>query len=394
VDGEAERRRGLAVVAAALVGPRRGVAVAGIGFVALKAVPGAAVLAGPVLGGVTARDPSDLIALLVLPIVLFALDGPAPTLTASRVAGGAAVLPVLGASVALFATTATSCSPRPTVERLVERDGIVYAEVVDGWAESTWATTDDGGKSWTEADRAPTGVSQRDDTAYEDRPAGPDRACADDGTCFRLRNRRTIQATPPGGTPTDEFTLTDAQFAAISNECAGAQDGVLTSVAAPDGPSQPTAASLGAHGVVVRQPDGSWERVGVLGAHPPTAPPPAWVSVGGLLFGPVVAAGVWLFARNRWPAWRAAVGVALVGWACTVVLAGAVAFMTDPDAHLEVRAAIPIGFVATLVATVAVGRSQRFARRTRAPHLDWMPPPPDPPAGTASWSGRLTARRR
>lgn len=56
----------VAVVAAVVVGPRKGLLGTAVGFSLLKTVPGAAELASPFLGGVTSRDPSDLLALIVL----------------------------------------------------------------------------------------------------------------------------------------------------------------------------------------------------------------------------------------------------------------------------------------------------------------------------------------
>ena len=73
-----------AVVAAVVVGPAGGVAFAALGFAALKSVPGVAEAMAPALGGVTARDRSDLLALAVL------VPGvpPAPLASATRPAAG------------------------------------------------------------------------------------------------------------------------------------------------------------------------------------------------------------------------------------------------------------------------------------------------------------------
>jgi hypothetical protein len=76
---------GLAVVAtlaAVLLGPGPGVAVAAAGFAALKTVPGVAEAARPLLGGVTLRDAGDLVALAVLPPLAWLLrstPSPSPT---------------------------------------------------------------------------------------------------------------------------------------------------------------------------------------------------------------------------------------------------------------------------------------------------------------------------
>ncbi len=71
VTGKLSDLAGLVVVAtltSVLVGARWGTVSAGLGFIALKTIPGVAELAAPLLGGgVTLRDASDLIALAVLP---------------------------------------------------------------------------------------------------------------------------------------------------------------------------------------------------------------------------------------------------------------------------------------------------------------------------------------
>lgn len=393
--GKASDVAGLAVVAvlaAVVVGVPRGVALAAVGFVALKTVPGVAEVAAPVLGGRTLRDATDLLALVVLIPVGWALHRSArvgssnprtmPDVWARRpvpaqAARGAVVLPIIGAVVAMFATTATSCSPRPAVDRLVVEDGIVYADVTRGYGEQRWARTDDGGRTWVAVDLGPEGARPSADDPSEDDPAGPLRACGADGTCFRLRDQRVIEVTSPGGETTDEFVLTSEQFDAISTGCAGAQRGVLASVAAPtDG--GPAMASLGAGGVVVRQADGGWERVAVLGAHPPPPDPPGVLGFGTLVFGPVLAGAIWLLARKRWPSWRAAIGVALGGWGGSIVLSGAVEFLSDPDRHLGIAFVLPLGCVLTLVAAIVVGRNPRFAPQ-KPQQADPPLPPPDVP---------------
>ncbi|MBX3287470.1 MAG: hypothetical protein KF703_19135 [Actinobacteria bacterium] len=122
-------------------------ALAGFGFVALKVLPGVAEAAAPVLGGVTLRDASDLLALVVLVptwAVLRSWEGPAPVVverhapdrrerglgTAHSQRGWQGVravlatgLPLLGAVVATFTATATSCGPDPAVTQVVAVDG-------------------------------------------------------------------------------------------------------------------------------------------------------------------------------------------------------------------------------------------------------------------------------
>jgi len=388
---------GLLVVALLLSVPMgsEGLVVAGAGFVALKTVPGVAEVAAPLLGGVTRRDATDLIAIGVLVpagVLMHRSGRPAVDHRSARrtrpighagpapAARGLAVLPVLGAVVAVFATTATACGPRPAVDRLVVVDGVVYAEVVFGAGPSQWASTDDG-TTWTKAPQPPGGVRSFRGDPYEAKAAGPLRACGSDGTCFRLRDQRVIEVTSPDGNTVEELRLSEEQLDKISTGCAGAQRGVLTSLAPPTVPGRPAMASLGAHGVVVRQDDGHWARVDVLGAHPPAPQPPAGLLLGLLVFGPPLALGIWAFARDRWPSWRAAVGVALGGWLATLSVAGTVGFFSGEDGNAGWWVAV-LGCCVVPVAAIMVARSTRFApRRPPPPSWEMLPPPPDPPGG-------------
>lgn len=70
VTGKLSDVAGVAMVAilltAAVARPSIGFAVTAVSVTLLKTVPAVAVMAAPVLGGVTLTDPTDLIALLVL----------------------------------------------------------------------------------------------------------------------------------------------------------------------------------------------------------------------------------------------------------------------------------------------------------------------------------------
>lgn len=183
----------VAAIAAAVLGRTSGLVAVGLGFTLLKTVPGVAELAAPILGGVTRRDPLDLVALLVLVPVWFALGDRSPqddqppgrhpdrdpadsepgrstsdrrprtSGPVLRRAAGTA-LPILGACAALVVTTATSCSPEPAVIRVVAVGDTAYAYVDGGFDEDGWARSDDGGRSWRDS-AAPPGVDP-------DAPAG------------------------------------------------------------------------------------------------------------------------------------------------------------------------------------------------------------------------------
>jgi hypothetical protein len=265
---------GLAVagtVAAVLLGPRRGVVVAGAGFVALKLVPGVAEAARPLLGGVTLRDASDVVALAVLPPLAWLLlrrpHGLRPTARGRR---AAAVLPLIGGVGAVLTATATSCAPEAAVTAIAVDAETIYAFVETGGDTARWAVSPDGGESWT-AGGPPRGdhpSPQRPSAYANPEAAGPFEACASDGTCYRLRHRRAVERRAPGGGWTEDERLSDDEFHAISTGCPPRQQGVLTSIGVADQPGggHIVVASLGAHGVLVRQADGTWvQRVAVLG---------------------------------------------------------------------------------------------------------------------------------
>ena len=76
VTGKLSDFAGLVIVATLLSivsGPTAGTMLTGVAFVGLKTVPGVAEAASPLLGGTTLRDATDLIAIVVLPLVWRAL---------------------------------------------------------------------------------------------------------------------------------------------------------------------------------------------------------------------------------------------------------------------------------------------------------------------------------
>jgi hypothetical protein len=247
-----------AVVAAVVVGPAGGVGSAALGFAALKSVPGVAEAMAPVLGGVTARDRSDLLALAVLVPVFLLLRPPPPP--GGRRAGLAAVLPLAGATAAVLAGTATSCAADPAVIEVAARGPDLYARVDHG-PSTEWVVTDDDGRTWV-ASEGPPGLDPdrgRGDALTDPGPLGSQEACDGDGTCYRLRDRRVVETRDaPGGDWAEEYRLTDAEFRAIDTGCSGGQRGVLGSLAVTGGGL--AVASLGADGLLVRGTDGDWAR--------------------------------------------------------------------------------------------------------------------------------------
>lgn len=368
---------------AVLVGPNRGLPLAALGFVALKSIPHVAELVAPALGGVTARDTTDLLAVTALLPLWFLLQRPQPQSDeppkhAGRVRGVerlrrgfAAALPIAGAVIAVGTATATSCAPSPAVTLVRVQDGVLVASVSEGWGDPDWARSDDGGFTWSRTSEPSTATPTTLEVLRDPGPTGSLDACASDGTCWRIHDQRSIERRPPGGEWTEEFRLSDSDFDAISTGCTDPHVGVLSSIAVLDsGSGSEVAASLGADGVVARDSSGSWSRHGVLSAAPARANDVETNARWSLLFfGPVVALLVGTVGRRWLPSWRTALAVIGVGWLATIMAAGALSFLagSDNDSSMVGRVAVA-GMAVTSIATVVVGRRKRG--------LSSLPPPP------------------
>ena len=398
---------------AVVLGARRGLVVAGFGFTVLKAVPGVAEAAALVLGGVTARDRSDLLALGVLvPLGLMlrssrgstaAPVGPVGPALLRRVSGFrraslgvSTAAPLMGALAAVVTATATSCAPDPAVTRVVGQGSDLYAFIDRDYQDGIWARSTDGGQTWDRSGE-PDGAGPADargDAGGRPRP-GPPRACGADGACYRVRGQRVVERRSPGGGWTEEFVLSEAEFDDVSGVCIGGDAGVLASMAVAEGGGardtegagdNPVVASLGAGGVLVRTTSGTWERTRVLSV----PPAPATSLERGLskfmpAFGLVLAAGVWLVGRRRWPSWPMGLAVVAAGWGISVAAGGALGFALEPafDPMRFIGWLTLGGAVVTSVVAVAVARRPRRPL-TPPPHIAYRvplptPPPPTPP---------------
>lgn len=127
---------GVAVVgtlASVALGRSWGTILTGAGFAALKTVPGVAEAVAPLLGGgVTLRDATDLVALIVLP-VLWTVLGRTPDSARSR-RGWA----VFGLVAGVLATTATSAPPPTGIVNVAFVDGAFYARIHFEHGGSRW----------------------------------------------------------------------------------------------------------------------------------------------------------------------------------------------------------------------------------------------------------------
>ncbi|MCL1839315.1 MAG: hypothetical protein FWG47_08430 [Propionibacteriaceae bacterium] len=163
ITGKLSDFAGLVVVAtlvSVLAGRSVGIVLAGAGFAALKTVPGVAETVAPLLGGVTLRDTTDLIALGILPVLWLGL-GLRREENTSRMRRCWQALGLIGA---VFATTATSYVP-PTIDALGVEAGVFYAQLSSDDGIPRWVASTDGGATWTRtSDRKPisSGASNQD----------------------------------------------------------------------------------------------------------------------------------------------------------------------------------------------------------------------------------------
>lgn len=183
VTGKLSDFAGLVVVgtlASVLLGHRWGTVLAGLAFVSLKTVPGVAEAVAPLLGGVTQRDASDLVALLMLIPLWLLLSRKRPgDARRSRRAWQA-----IGLVLAVLATTATSKVDPPTEDYLSSvgwaRDGYFYAlvhSVADN--EARYLRSGDGGMTWTPTTEPSRLYAKRsEEQVWQD--------CANDGVCYRV----------------------------------------------------------------------------------------------------------------------------------------------------------------------------------------------------------------
>ena len=305
----------------ATISGRRDVAVGGtaLGFTALKLSPAVAVLAAPVLGGVTRTDPTDLVGLVALVPTWFVLGPPSdpavdstappPTRPQARPLGPARSVGLVAVSLlTVFSVTATSCDDeRLGFHGLVVTDDGVIAQLGDDRTEpsASWFS-DDGGRSWqptSASDLALEGGGGLDPAAPRPgRTVQETEVCLDDGRCFRAMEGDRIEERVDGEWQTS-FRFTDEQVARIERRgdgCSGTGDvshlyAALAAVDTSDGASaengnadQTVVATMGPQGVLRIDPaTGAWQRIGIGRHQPISLFGPRWLFW--LTFSPILA---------------------------------------------------------------------------------------------------------
>jgi hypothetical protein len=363
-----------------------------VAFTALKLIPGVAELATPMLGGVTRRDPTDLLAILVLVLLVRWMKRAIATGSADRRIERAAVLiRALGLVCAVVATSATSCETVDYVHDVVADDGVVWAKYSPEYAplieptESTprvstqtststtyvpsplWVSSTDGGRTWSASGAPPEDLKR------------PDQTCLDSGLCFRLLPGEAVQQARIGEPWTTSFTFTaeEAKRLKYSFSACGASRPFESLAIVGSGDDQTVVVAMSTQGALVRDPPGMWQRVTVLDIIPPDFGPPVWHA--SLLASPLVlllASPAFLITRLKKRRGGVAAIVSATSGLTLSLVASALIFG-------DARAAGPVIASVSLVTFVAscVVASRRTRERPSPGSWGWPPPQPENRAG-------------
>lgn len=365
----------LVTVLACVVATRRWAAAAVVGalFALLKTVPGAGAIAAPFLGGVTLRDPTDLVALVALwPAVVVA--GSVPPSPAPR--WNHRVLPALSLAACAMTMTATSCDEPAFYQVATAGDQVLYL-----WGSESGARSLDGGRTWR-LGYSPSGVA-------ETRPPAAEEACTDDGHCFRVRRGAFVEERPPQGKWSRTFEITETQRRnaelnheglrvpnplAVMSACGGTESilaGAFSSVTVVDVDGvDHVVVSMGRQGVLHKEVRGDWERLPVGPYRPISFEEPPWLTLlkaasGLATLGSVVLLALWWRRRSlrASAAWAgASTALALVAFLLTLpmLLAGV------PIAEIVFVLAVALTAASTYALLWSRGVPDRERDRARA----------------------------
>lgn len=364
-----------ALLLSVLLGRRLGLTSTAVGFAALKLVPGVAELAAPLLGGVTRRDPTDLVGLLGLGAAAFA--------TRRRLVVPRALALAVG-GLAVLAVTATSAAPSWEVQLLGYGPAGVYARTYDAVMVSTdgvrWSDVGNLPASGVHPPATATGTTPPTDLPSAAGPS-PHEVCLPERICYRVApTRDRIERRVGDGAWTTDLQVTAdmvrERFAVPSYQPDQGTHSLWSVVAARRGGTDLVVADFGLRGVLVRGPDGTWVRHGVGVAPPLAASGVQTLLATSLLF----VVPMWLIGLmvlvgrvGRIVVGCIAVGVAVLSLPGVAVLA----FLNEGDglAKTGAVAAVPTWLVAILSLWLV-----RRVRRDRQPVPD-DPYPTVPPLG-------------
>ncbi len=261
VTGKLSDVAGVSMVAvlltAAFARPSIGFGVTATSFALLKTVPLVAILAAPVLGGVTRTDSTDLVALVVLvPLWRWVERSGARPVGLGRSWLIAVQLVAVGSAV--FTTTATGCGEEG-VSAIAVDQGVVAAV-------GAGATSTDGGRTWRSA-RGGGSLSRE-----------PRVSCVD-GLCVEVDYGSVVERR---GGETTMLLDVEAQLAQLERldppGCPASPFGGVAVVDVADG--RHVVVAMGWLGTLHRGPDEAWEwvAVGGLGVQDTDATPIRWAS--------------------------------------------------------------------------------------------------------------------
>jgi hypothetical protein len=390
VTGKVSDFCGVAVVAILLAALTRRPVLAGwltgVGFAALKIVPAVATAARPVLGGVTSNDRTDLVALVVLPPLVYWMRFLRPNATDIR---GTAAARAIALSLCVLAVTATS-QQQPSLIGDFTVDGTSirarYADA-DYWQRDfnqvppnatpeLLVISNDGGRTWVTESTRPVPIVA---------PPRLQSVCLASSECFRVVSN-AVESQTGSGPWTTSFAFSPEQLRRLE---VGVNGGVrpeqwFSEIATvrlnnnnPDDGDYVVVA-MGSEGVLVRLPNGSWQRTSVVGNSPTPIGGPRWLS--GLLLSPfallIVTVGVVVIRRPKSLLTKGALVASLVfAIALSIATGASLISVFDPRTSGVVLAAV---CVATLFVTVpmwVVGRQ----REKKAPSHTDIPWPSIPP---------------
>jgi hypothetical protein len=249
----------VAIVLSVIVGRRPAIIASAVGFAALKAVPGVNELASPLLGGTTLTDRTDLLALAALAPTYWWLGR--QHLSASRETpdwkrSPIVLLPVLAA--ATLSTTATSCAQPEGVVALAYESDRLYAGIGERFegpdsAISTWAISEDGGRSWREASDEP----------WPDATWSSEEFCDDSGTCWHTMHERHLTKCDSTGGCERVFTAAQSPASSDSDGCMGGAR-FSSVIVLPEGESPNVIVAMGSNGIAVADDNGTFRARAVL----------------------------------------------------------------------------------------------------------------------------------
>jgi hypothetical protein len=229
--------------------PRLSVMSTAVAFAALKTVPGVAELAAPILGGLTRRDPMDVMAIAVLPFVLNWLTRRVErqSLSAQK------VLSLTTLVLSVFAIGATMCDGPSGVQSFTVRGSSVWTPVSkENETDSGWVRSDDGGATFVAAE-APPGQSVEPPPLFNT-------ACLSNGVCIRGLENDVMEERQPNGRWVPAYGFDRKNRRAIGLDRVQCYPIFVRPVVVRTALGESVLVPMGYQGAFVRDPAGRWRQ--------------------------------------------------------------------------------------------------------------------------------------